>query len=345
MWNRSLASEWYYRALRSRPARLVPSARCVIDGKTPASGRNRSNEPATLRPPTRPGEPTPLARSRHASLREQLVAPSDDHDPERAAALCAEVCRADLLDLAPALILLPSPERARAQAVTAWARTLFDFVRQSGLEGERLAQVNRWEFELENALSGEPAGQPIFVRLAQLHAERAFDPAAFDLPLAVARRRIAVRRPPTESAAAAEAEQLARAALAAIEAPDRGPLLDLGAGVLRLRRLLALGEDRRRNLESLPADELADPWTGGRPPTEDELASAVQAETRRLGALLTADGPRSAPRPLRPAARFLRRAARYLNSVAAARGGAIVEHPPTLPLGRRLLYLLLSKVA
>src|SRR5690242_126899 len=93
-----------------------------------------------------------LARSQHSRLSAELRAPAEDHDGERAAALCAELARGLLADFAPALVFLAPEERRRAQALLAYGRTLFDFARQRGVEGERLAEINRFEFTLETAL-------------------------------------------------------------------------------------------------------------------------------------------------------------------------------------------------
>ncbi len=114
-----------------------------------------------------------LAGSRHRRLLDEIPRPQDDFDPARSAALCAAICRELLRDFAPGLALLEPAERRRLQALAAYVRTLFDFARQRGLEGERLAQINRWEFTLETALSGQAVGQPVFVAMASRTAERA----------------------------------------------------------------------------------------------------------------------------------------------------------------------------
>src|SRR6476620_6455960 len=80
-----------------------------------------------------------LARSRHSRLDGEIRAPAEDHDAERAAELCAGLARDLLADFAPALVFLAPGERRRAQALLAYGRTLFDFARQRGVEGERLA--------------------------------------------------------------------------------------------------------------------------------------------------------------------------------------------------------------
>src|SRR5260370_39639002 len=80
-----------------------------------------------------------LSRSRHSRLDAEVSRPTEDFDEEKAAGLCADIARAVLGDFAPALLLLPATERRRAQALVAYAHTLFDFARQHGVEGERLA--------------------------------------------------------------------------------------------------------------------------------------------------------------------------------------------------------------
>ena len=98
-----------------------------------------------------------LARSTHSRLDREVRPPGEDFDEERSLALCAEVARNLLGDFAPALVLLPVFDRERVQTLLAYAFTLFDFARQRGVEGERLSQINRWEFTLETALSAEGA--------------------------------------------------------------------------------------------------------------------------------------------------------------------------------------------
>jgi hypothetical protein len=85
----------------------------------------------------------PLARSLHSRLDEEIRAPQEDYDEERATELCAALCRNLLGDFAPAVLLLSAAERHRVQALVAHIHTLFDFARQHGVEGERLAQINR----------------------------------------------------------------------------------------------------------------------------------------------------------------------------------------------------------
>ncbi len=155
-----------------------------------------------------------LAGSRHRRLLDEIPRPQDDFDPERSAALCAEICRELLRDFAPGLALLPPAERRRLQALAAYTRTLFDFARQRGLEGERLAQINRWEFTLETALSGQAVGQPVFVAMARCEQERPWPRVALDELAAAARRGVTLDEQHPWSAA--HDRRLARALLDAL---------------------------------------------------------------------------------------------------------------------------------
>ncbi|HEX5759604.1 MAG TPA: squalene/phytoene synthase family protein, partial [Thermoanaerobaculia bacterium] len=226
------------------------------------------------RPPSGPGarddRADALARSRHARL-DTTAAPLADDDPDRAAALCAAVCRAALADFAPALLLLPPAERSRLQALVAYARTLFDFAADPGVEGERLAQINRWQFALESALGGEPAGQPVAVAMAREHARRPWPQEALDGVAAAARQRVAQPR----AATAAEADRRAERFAAAVGEALLGETLAaeaaaFGGALLRLHALHHLGEAVAGNRWPLPADELpaADREPSSLPPGE-----------------------------------------------------------------------------
>ncbi len=288
-----------------------------------------------------------LARSRHARLLDQLVQPLEERDPDKAARVCGAVCRAVLADFAPASILLPAPARTRLQALTAWAATLFDFACQSGLEGERLAQINRWEYELDRALAGEPAGQPVFLLLAAEQAVEPWPAEAFAAMSHVARRRVASPRPATADEAARGARRLAAAALAGLapEALADEELLELTAALVRLRRLIDLGPGLRRGQAGLPREELPEAWEIGRPVSPMELATAVLREAERLRPAF-ANGRRTVRRlsaPLRPAARYAVLAGRRLLGKIERAGARVVERSPRLGLAERLVLLLRAR--
>lgn len=98
-------------------------------------------------------------------------------------------------------MLLPPAERRRVQALCAWTLTLFDFAHQPGLEGDRLALINSWEFSLEEALTETPPAQPVFVMMAGEEKARAWNRDGLDHIVDVARSE-AVGRPPQPRALA-----------------------------------------------------------------------------------------------------------------------------------------------
>ena len=193
-----------------------------------------------------------LASSRHRRLSDEIPQPKDDFDTARAEALCAEICREVLRDYAPGLALLPPEDRRRVQALTAYTWTLFDFARQRGLEGERLAQINRWEFTLESALSGQPVGQPVFVAMARCEGDRPWPREALD-ELAIAARR-SVTRDAEHPWNGDDDRRLARALLAAWggDAGFDAMAEQTVATALSMRRLSEAGRSKRP-----PSAELA----------------------------------------------------------------------------------------
>lgn len=171
-----------------------------------------------------------LGRSRHSRLASEVREPLADPDPQRAEKLCAEVTRKVLGDLAPALMLLSAARRRRTRALTAWTVALFDFALRpglAGLDGDRLAQINAWEFRTEEALDGNPAGQPIFVAIARENAATPWPREALDEIVTIARRAALASKSPMEAgntvwsrsragADPSDALELGRAALTAL---------------------------------------------------------------------------------------------------------------------------------
>lgn len=110
-----------------------------------------------------------LGKSRHSRLADEVRPPGETTQPAEAELVCARITREALGELAPALLLLSGDRRRRAQTLAAWTVTLFDLARRpglAGLDGDRLAQINAWEFQTDAALDGQPATQPVFVALA-----------------------------------------------------------------------------------------------------------------------------------------------------------------------------------
>jgi hypothetical protein len=271
-----------------------------------------------------------LAGSRHSRISDHLVQPIESHDVEKAAVICAQVTRTVLGDLTPALILLHAEWRQRVQALTAYGLTLFDFAKQTGLEGERLSQINRWEFELETALSGKPWPVEALDRLGN-----------------AARRRITSRRPSTAGALDQQALALGGALVGALVKEGGTPALDsFAAALLRIRALQDLTHSLRRHQATLPVDELTDAWDPESRTNGDQVERAIATECRRIRALL-ADGSRAvseAPVPMRSAGIYLLLAGRRLLADIEKRGAAILDQPPRLGLLSRLGLLLRARL-
>lgn len=298
---------------------------------------------------SRPGDESwradALAGSRHSRWIDELRQPLSDHDPGRAAAICGQVTRLALQDFAPALLVLPSFERRRLQTVTAYALTLLDFARQTGLEGERLTAINRWEFELEDALEGNPTGQPVFVLVHELEQVRPWPRAAFDRLHSYARRRTAQTRPTDRAIADRDTNQLASSlAWLVLDQEPTAEVLRFCAALLRLRGLLDLGDDLRRHRARLPTSELPDSWIADSDSARAQLAGVIGAECDQL--LSDLDEPKLAGRfaiDLRPAARYCQHTAKVLLKGIRAAGFSILETPPRVGLLRRLRLLIRSK--
>jgi hypothetical protein len=281
------------------------------------------------------GGPDPL-RSEHSTFRD-LEPPRDDFDPERARAVCAQIARDALRDFAPALVLLPAATRLRAQALIAYARTLLDFARDRSLEGERLAQINRFEFALEAALGGEPTGQPVFVQMSALEAREPWPREAFDDFAAIARSRVSKGVPAKESAAESQRRRLARAALHALAGAAPAPEHDaLGAAVLRAWSLLAWHDALWYHRPDLGLGQDDAPSARFREAIAGEERAVLAALAASSGAVSTL------PDRFRPAARYALRAA-----AALARGAASAPDratPPRLSARQRLGLLLRARL-
>jgi hypothetical protein len=151
--------------------------------------------------------------------------------PQAADRVCARVARPLLGAFAPALVLLPRGERRRLETILAYARTLFDFARQPGPEGERLAMINRLEFDLESALAGAPPEQPLFLRLAAEEAYHPWPRPPLDRLAQHARRR-SLKAPGTREEQEREAGELAAAILDGLIDREEGPTSFLTQKVL-----------------------------------------------------------------------------------------------------------------
>lgn len=301
-------------------------------------------EPRGERPEGEAWRADSLSRSKHSRIDAEISRPAEDFDEERAAALCAEIARQLLGDFAPALLLLSSGERRRVQALLAYACTLFDFARQTGVEGEKLAQINRWEFTLEAALSGQPVGQPIFLRMARENERRRWPEDALDELAASARRRATRRQSATTAEADLEALSLGRAVAAALLEKSLNAEIDgLASALVRLWALQRLGSEVDGRRCPLPVAEVTEDLDGGYDAAA--LLAAARRECQRLRPRLL-----RAPRGLGDLSQGYRRAAVF-SLLAALRllteiedpAADLLKAPPRLGLGTRIGFLLRAR--
>lgn len=266
--------------------------------------------------------------------------PNGDFDEEKAGLLCAQITRVVLGDFAPGLLLLPAGERRRVQALIAYAHTLFGLARLDGLEGERLAQINRWEYTLESALSGIPVGQPIFLRMARENARRAWPVDALDDLAACARRRALRPQPVTVAEAEADARDLARAVGSALlEDRLNTEANNLAGALIRLSALQHLGEGVRQGRCPIPESELGESGGGG-------MLAAVRRECARLRSrvLRSPRGLLDLPQGYRRAAVYsLLTALRLLTDIETREEPTLLTPPRRLGVLSRVGFLLRAR--
>ncbi len=284
--------------------------------------------------------------SRHSRLIDEINRPLESDEPQRATAVCAQVSRQLLLDFAPALTLLPIFERRRAQALATFAFTLFDFARQGGLGGERLSQINRWEFSLEATLNGDPPGQPVFVQIAQIEQQIPWSRDGFDRLLSAARRRATVRRPATAEAAERDSIELGGAlAEVLVGEPPSSDLEVMAAALARVLSLRMLGEDLRRHQARLPIAELPESWETNAGGDVEVLAMAVQAECTRIRPLLlrSARAVPDLPPDYRRCGKYLLLAGDRLLNLLEEAGTSLRQESPQLGAASRLSLLMRAR--
>lgn len=249
--------------------------------------------------------------------------------------LAAALAREALGDFAPALLLLPATERARVRTLLAYACTLMACAGQDGEEGERLAQIDRWEAGLASALGGETGTPPICLRMARENARRRWPADALDELAACARRRVLRPRPATAADAGSDARSLARAVGGALlETSLNAEVSGFAGALVRLHALQHLGAAMARGRCPLPADE-------GETLVGEALGEAVQRECARLRPWLlrAARGLVELPVPYRRAGVFSLLAALRLLSDIEEAGAQVLSAPPRLPPATRLLLL------
>lgn len=281
-----------------------------------------------------------LGASRHSRLADEIRPPDADNDrpdPEAAIELCADLTRSRLGDFAPALALLTRPERRRAQALIAHVAVLFDFARQRGLEGERFAAINRWEYALDEALSGRGIGQPIFLGMSREQGRRRWSIEGLNALCACARHRAVHGQPATFDEAERDARALAQAVGHAwLGAPLSNEIEALGAGLIRLHRLQQLGGETTAGRCPLPRAEVGD--AAPHPPAESLLLAAAHKECGRLRPLFLggARGLPALPAGFRQTVAYALFAGLSLLSQIEEADGRLLKTPPRIGLRARI---------
>ena len=318
-----------------RPTPRSPGS-CGI-GRTGSEGLDRA---------TSPGEPTPSPAvatvAGSTSFESPLRSTTSIRREASAARSAGWPCRISR----PALLLLPDTDRQRVQALTAYCLTLFDFVRQTGLEGERLTAINRWEFELESALDGRPPGQPVYVLMHHLEQQNPWPRECFDRLHAYARRRCAKPRPTDPRSAERHARILGETLVCLVSGNQPGETASrLAASLIRLCGLTSLGDDLRRHRAQLPITELPDSCGIDDTLQSTVIAAAVANECQRLREMtdFSENLQGQVPNSLGRAARYCQLAAGKLLERVEAAGTDLIDQPPRLSLPDRLALLLRSR--
>jgi phytoene/squalene synthetase len=278
-----------------------------------------------------------LGASRHSRLADEMRPPDLAADPQAAIDLCADLARSQLGDFAPALALLTRPERRRSQALIAYVATLFDFARQRGIEGERLAAINRWEYALDEALAGRIAGHPIFAGMSREQGRRRWSTEGLDALSACARYRALHGQPATPEEAERTARSLAQAfGRTWIGSPVSAEIEALGASLIRLDRLQRLGTETAAGRCPLPWVEKEDA-TSTRP-KEPPLLAAARKECARLRVLFLggARGLPALPPGFRQSVAYALFAGLALLSQIEEADGNLLVTPPRIGLRARL---------
>ncbi len=280
----------------------------------------------------------PLASSEH-SRHGDLAPPREDFDLGRARAVCAEIARLTLLDFTPGLLLLEAPLRLRAQALIAYTRTLFDFINDHGLAGEPLAQINRWQFALDQSLEEEPVGQPIFVCMAALNAPHPWRREVLDQLASLARGRIS--HPPANTADLhRQLKSLAAAGVSLLFGTDSTDRLEeIGAALFRAHSLACDSSEL-----ALLRPDLTSPAAGGHRVVPPE---SLRRERTELTRLLQVDRGDLAdlPKKARRAVLYACYAARIIlePAEASAPQHSVTEHRARIGAWKRLRLVLRAR--
>lgn len=274
-------------------------------------------------------------------------------------------------DFAPALRLLPAPDRDRALALAAYAGALFDRARsgdgrQDGANREaRVDSIDRLAGELERRLElsldpvafDEPGSTPkpspaerpprVVTAMVVAHRRRPWPPEALAEIATTARRRAVTPRPETRREGFACALRLGAAlACAQLGAPQPPEVARFAGALVRLALIQRLGAEIEAGRCCLSLEDLGDDVAGGTAkPDLREVVAAVRGQCQRMRPDLLAIGKALAdlPRPYRQAAAYLLLASLRLLAELEDTDSLFLSAPPTLGRLTRLRLLLRAR--
>jgi len=278
-----------------------------------------------------------------------------------------EAAEAALGDFAPALTLLPPPERERALALAAYAGALYDRARSGDgrQDGEnrraRVDSIDRLARSLDALLEApvlaraetpsdavRPERPPSVLRaMAAVHRRRAWPPEALDEITTTARRRAVTPRPETRREGFASALRLGAAlACAQLGAPQPPEVARFAGALLRLALLQRLGAELDAGRCCLALEDLGDDVSGGSAkPDLRQIVAAVRGQCQRLRPDLLAIGKALADLPpaYQQAATYLLLAGLRLLAELEETDSPFLADPPRLGRVTRLLLLLRAR--
>jgi len=186
--------------------------------------------------------------------------------------------------LSPALSLLPSRERGRAELLAIWGSALFLTAEETGPASARIERLNRSAYLLARALARQRVPSPFAVALAGESERRTMPRRALDALLAEARKSAVQPDPSTPADWEVRTREIAGAVAESLLGATPTPAtVDAASGILRLVRLLRVTDERRAGRFHLPIE--APPTLAGHP-AEDDLAGAIAEECEAIHQLL-----------------------------------------------------------
>ncbi|MGD2114279.1 MAG: hypothetical protein PVG07_04445 [Acidobacteriota bacterium] len=251
-------------------------------------------------------------------------------------------------DFAPALSLLPAPERERARALTAYAAALFARARSGDDRQDeenrraRVESIDRLARALRQRLDGSPgpAGErpeppaPGVDAMAAADRRHPWPPEALDEIAESARHRAVTPRPATRRDGFSSALRLGAAlACAQLGAPQPPEVARFAGALVRLVLLQSLGSELDAGRCSLALEDLDDDVSDrAAKPDLRAIVEAVRGQCQRLRPDLLAIGKPLAdlPGPYRRAASYLLLAGLRLLAELEDANSTFLTDPPKI---------------